>query len=208
MNHDYDSIARFYDWAAGWTLSPVRRAVAQMALRSGAEKILDIGCGTGLQLLELKRQGLTAVGVDNSEAMLGVARGRLGGDDEAALVLSSGSGLPFGDDAFDLAIMMLLLHESADEPFGLLDEALRLAPCLYILDWGMPERNLDCPVHSAVRFVERLAGSRHYTSYKAYLRQGALEGLMLRYSRERRVRVAWRKQMFFNSILMMQLERA
>lgn len=207
MNRDYDSIARFYDLAAGWTLTAVRREVARLAAESGAKKLLDVGCGTGLQLLEFERRGIMAVGVDDSKAMLEVACGRLGGECSASLVRASGVALPFAADSFDLSVLSLVLHESAEDPFRLLDEALRVAPRLYALDWGMAERNLDYPARLPVRLVERLAGRRHYASYKEYMRLGALEGLIERYRRARGVKVDWRKQLCLNTMLLMQLER-
>lgn len=211
MNHDYDGIARFYDQVTGWALKPMRRAMASLAAKSGAASVLDIGCGTGLQLLELERHGIRAVGVDNSAAMLEVARRRLyhalNGANTAGLIAASGAELPFEADSFDLAIFSLVLHESEDEPFRLLDEALRVAPRLYVLDWGMAERNLDYPARLPVRLVERLAGRRHYEAYKNYMRRGALEGLIERYQRQRGVNTISRRQEFCNTMLLMQLER-
>lgn len=207
MNHDYDSIARFYDLAAGWSLASTRRALAKLVAQSGAGSVLDVGCGTGLQLLELERQGLRAVGVDNSEAMLAVARRRLGEEGASALITASGAELPFADNSFDAAMISLVLHESAEEPFELLDEALRVSARLYVLDWGMAERNIDYPARLVVRFIERLAGCRHYAAYKNYMRGGALEGLIERYRRGREVKVAWRRHMCVNTMILMELSK-
>lgn len=247
MSDDYSNIASFYDYAAGWSLMPVRHAAAELALQGGAKRVLDIGCGTGLQLVELEKLGIYAAGVDSSRAMLGVAEQRLedffkdnagrpaaylgetvcnrnndaqfltdgkpgdAGTSQFAhgrLVAASGSALPFADGSFDLAMLSLVLHESAEEPLALIDEALRVAPRVLILDWCMAERNLDYPVRLGVRLVERLAGSRHYAAYKNYMRRGALEGLVERYRREHSAHVAGRRHMFFNAILLMELERA
>lgn len=217
MNHDYDNIARFYDWAAGWTLAPARRELGRLARDSGAEKIVDFGCGTGLQLAELARLGIHALGLDNSPAMLEVARKRVEALPEAQrrnLRLESGPDFAVQGqgERFDLAIISLVLHESADDRFEILDAAFRLAPKVFILDWGMPERNLDYPMHGVVRCIERLAGKRHYSSYKEYMRLGALEGLMQRYLQQRAskgfavAQISERRQMVMNTILFMQVE--
>lgn len=212
MNRDYDNIANFYDFVAGWSLMPARRLIAGLATQSGARRVLDVGCGTGLQVLEYLNNGLEAVGVDNSPSMLGVARRHLAKAAPAALadtfVEASGGGLPFADSAFDLASVALVLHESEEEPFAVLDEMLRVAPRLFILDYCLVERNLDYPAHCAVRCIERLAGKRHYAAYRAYMRAGGLEGLLLRYSRERKAATAWRRHMVFNTMLLMQVDRA
>lgn len=42
-----------------------------------ANRVLDLGCGTGEWLLEMHERGLTAVGVDLSEQMLAVAQAKL-----------------------------------------------------------------------------------------------------------------------------------
>ena len=216
LNHDYDSIARFYDWAAGWTLMPARREIAEFAVKSGARNVLDIGCGTGLQLCELSGHGLRAVGLDNSPAMLAVARRRIAmlpKEQQSKLRLELLSALESGSlgTSFDLAIISLVLHESDDEPFNILDSAFRLASRVFILDWGMPERNLDYLMHMATHGIERLAGKRHYKAYKDYLNKGALEGLLQRYklyranSGQLRVKIVGRKHMALNTMLFMDM---
>lgn len=212
MNRDYDNIARFYDLVAGWSLMSTRRAMARLAAQSRAKRVLDVGCGTGLQVLEYFKNGLEAVGVDNSHAMLERARLRLRAfapaAPEGSLIYASGADLPFADASFDLAAVALVLHESAEEPFAILDEMLRVAPRLFILDYSLVERNLDYPAHLAARFVESLAGKRHYASYRAYMRGGGLEGLLLRYAGRRPIKVAWRRHMFMNTMLLMQVDKA
>jgi SAM-dependent methyltransferase len=47
---------------------------------AGVRSVLDLGCGSGLLAAELVTQGYSVVGVDASEAMLAVARERLGSD--------------------------------------------------------------------------------------------------------------------------------
>lgn len=207
MNHDYDGVARFYDRVAGWPLAPVRRELARQAAMGGAGRVLDIGCGTGLQLLDLRKLGLRAVGADSSAAMLNIARRRLPGAERAGLIQASGADLPFADDGFDLALFSLVLHESRDDPRRLLGEALRVAPRVWALDWGLAERNLDYPARLPVWLVERLAGRRHFAAYREYMARGALEGLIERYRRQGGVRVAGRSRLFFNTMLLLRLER-
>lgn len=95
-----------------------------------ADRLLDIGTGTG-RLLELLaprvRQGL---GVDASKAMLALARSRLARADLAhcSVRLADMYRLPLADETFDLAVLQMVLHHAADPP-GVLAEAARvLAP--------------------------------------------------------------------------------
>ncbi|MET9761904.1 class I SAM-dependent methyltransferase [Streptomyces sp. NPDC006372] len=52
----------------------------RMAEESGARRVLDIGCGTGVLALKLAERGIESVGVDPAEASLRVARGKPGGE--------------------------------------------------------------------------------------------------------------------------------
>ncbi len=247
---NYASIARFYDAFTSLALAAPRRVIADMAMDFFAmdEKklpVLDIGCGTGLQLLELLRAGLPCVGVDASAAML--ARASLNREREIpalrpygspstallgsaaasakpcshagptpprlitppsaamptkqpqpaapvppykqatptlppfALLQAGADTLPFADKTFGLSVLSLLLHESEAPAFALLDEALRVSRRALVMDWRMPERNLDYPLHCLVRLLERCAGGRHYKAFCAFMRQGGLEGLLRRY---------------------------
>jgi predicted TPR repeat methyltransferase len=67
----------------------------------GVHDVLDLCCGTGLLGVELVRLGYRATGVDASESMLELARGRLG--DDATLVRATLPDLPL-DSAFDAAV--------------------------------------------------------------------------------------------------------
>jgi SAM-dependent methyltransferase len=64
-------------------LDPDRRDLdpyLRMAEDTGARRVLDIGCGTGVFALLLAGRGTEVVGVDPAEASLDVARGKPGGE--------------------------------------------------------------------------------------------------------------------------------
>jgi ubiquinone/menaquinone biosynthesis C-methylase UbiE len=92
-------------------------------------RILDIACGTGW-LTRLLRGDV--VGVDQSEAMLRIARKRI---PEARFVRVAVPPLPFEDDSFDLAlaahIYCHLDHEDVRREF--VTEALRVAPRVVVI---------------------------------------------------------------------------
>lgn len=222
VTDEYGRIARYYDAVTGRLLAGSRQALARSALELGAvskgSPLLDLGCGTGLQMLEYLRLGLPCIGVDASLSMLNVAEKNLHGfvpeqKKRASLVLGRGESLPFADDSFSAVSISLLLHESTAGQFSLLDEALRLAPRLFILDWRMPERNLDYAAHLLVRVIERLAGRRHYRSFSSFMAQGALEGMLQRYSAYRKAhalsetRVSQRAHLAGGMLLLITLER-
>ena len=69
----YDLVNRDKDYAreARYVSELIGRA------RPGAQRVLELGCGTGLHAIELAKLGLTVDGVDASPDMLALARERL-----------------------------------------------------------------------------------------------------------------------------------
>lgn len=88
------------------------------------DKILDIGCGTGNQLLSLSKLGLDLSGVDASPDMIEIAKSRLG--NRCELKSGHAEDLPFNDNEFDIALLVNTL-EFLDDPLKALKEAGRVA---------------------------------------------------------------------------------
>lgn len=83
---------------------------------SGADRVLDIGCGDGQISRLLAANGATVVGVDPTWNQISVAARRAGGP---AYVRAGAARLPFPDASFDAAVACLVF-EHIDE----LDEAI------------------------------------------------------------------------------------
>ncbi len=83
---------------------------AMSALWKGlpAARALDIGTGTGRNLLLLESQGVECLGLDRSPAMLKRAAGKLVRGDACAL--------PFATGTFDLVLSSLMAGDVADLP--------------------------------------------------------------------------------------------
>jgi ubiquinone/menaquinone biosynthesis C-methylase UbiE len=92
-------------------------------------RIVDIACGTGWLTRFLRG---AVVGVDQSEAMLRIARERV---PEARFVRATVPPLPFEDDSFDLAVAAYIYcHlENDDMRRRFVSEALRVAPQLLVV---------------------------------------------------------------------------
>ncbi|MFT7648605.1 MAG: ubiquinone/menaquinone biosynthesis C-methylase UbiE [Candidatus Poriferisodalaceae bacterium] len=76
----FDGLAAGYDDVAESSLGSTLRARVHGVLEEVVEpgqSVLDLGCGTGLDLLYLSQLGLEASGADASQEMLDVARRRL-----------------------------------------------------------------------------------------------------------------------------------
>ncbi|CAK7063364.1 MAG: 2-methoxy-6-polyprenyl-1,4-benzoquinol methylase, mitochondrial [Desulfovibrio sp.] len=173
----YAFSARWYDAATSMLLRPVRERLTARIAASGRGRVIDIGCGTGAFVAMLLEKGLDAVGVDASCAMLAEARKRL--PPERAVHVAEFP-LPFADGSFDAAVLCLVMHESSSGPEALLQEALRIAPCCCVVEWRMPERNLDLLAQPLVHCIERVAGKEHYARFRQFAARGYLHGVARR----------------------------
>ena len=93
--------------------------IADLSLPKHA-RILDAGCGSGRNMVELGRHG-TVTGVELSQASVDIARDRHAGEVIAGSVLE----MPFADDSFDLAVSLDVI-EHLDDDLGALRELRRV----------------------------------------------------------------------------------
>ncbi len=89
---------------------PLHTVVLDRAGLAGTETILDIGCGPGTDLAELRRRGHTGmiVGLDPSATMAHHANAR------AATAVADAQALPLGDDSVDVVLCLHMLYHVAD----------------------------------------------------------------------------------------------
>jgi demethylmenaquinone methyltransferase/2-methoxy-6-polyprenyl-1,4-benzoquinol methylase/ArsR family transcriptional regulator len=158
----------------------VEAAIFAAALERGARwgRLLDIGCGAGRMLELLAPRAESAIGVDLSPAMLGVARAQMETAGLRNVQLRQGDiyALPVERDAVDLAVVHQVLHY-LDNPARALREAARvLAPAgrLIVVDFA-PH---DCEVLRESHAHRRLGFSAEEIA--DYLRQAGLEQLLHR----------------------------
>ena len=113
-----------YDRFMGrWSGPLAHEFVALVAPRPG-QRVLDVGCGTGMLTAVLVAQlGSAAVtAVDPSEPFVATTRSRLPDIDVRR---ANAEDLPFGDDTFDLALAQLVV-QFMDDPVGGLRELARV----------------------------------------------------------------------------------
>jgi SAM-dependent methyltransferase len=87
------------------------------------EKVLEIGCGTGSDLLQFAKHGALASGVDLTTKHVELARRRIG--DLAVVYKADARRLPFDDASFDYVYSHGVLHHS-DEPEQIVREMFRV----------------------------------------------------------------------------------
>jgi SAM-dependent methyltransferase len=121
----WDHVAGWYDGWVGGSGSRYHRAIVVPAaqrllgLRPG-ERVLDVGCGSGVFAPIARAAGATCVGVDASPAMVAIARRRHGR--EGTFLVADAAGLDHPDmrrrlgPAFDAAVFLLSVQDM--EPLG------------------------------------------------------------------------------------------
>src|SRR5919109_2725964 len=132
--------ARPRDWAEHeeQQVPTYEDAIRRVGVTPG-QRILDVGCGTGVFLRLVADRGARPFGLDASESLLEIARERVR---EADLRAGEMELLPYDDDSFDLVTGFNSFFFAADL-VAALREAGRVAkpgaPVL-IQVWGPPER--------------------------------------------------------------------
>ena len=178
----YKNIALFYDFLferglrRAWLLG-----IGMWSPKKGM-RVLDIGCGTGSQLLMYLNHGCTVSGVDQSPSMIGVARKKTG--NAARLDVLEMDTLPYPYGSFDLVLLSMLMHEVSEAmQIKLLAEARRVmtnAGKILVLDYhpkstqsfrGWLERLITI-------LIERMAGPENYNNYKKYIECGGMPALI------------------------------
>jgi SAM-dependent methyltransferase len=79
-------------------------------------RVLDVGCGTGVDLVHFARGGAAATGIDISAAAIRLATANLRQQRLAAhLIVGDGEALPFPDGAFDYVFAHGVVQYTADD---------------------------------------------------------------------------------------------
>lgn len=117
-----------------------RALVAAIDPRPG-QRILDVATGTGLVAFALAGRGCEVVGLDQSEAMLAVARRRgQGARARVTFVQGEAERLPFGDGEFDALTFTYLLRYVDDREATMRELARVVKPGgrIGMIEFGVP----------------------------------------------------------------------
>jgi ubiquinone/menaquinone biosynthesis C-methylase UbiE len=126
---------RATDYERGWRGRlhhdiALRTADIALTLNPEPQRVLDVGCGTGL-LLRLLADRLPhvdeLVGIDAAEGMIAVARS-MAKDPRIRLSLGVAESLPYPDHSFDLVVSTTSFDHWKDQGLGLAECARVLAP--------------------------------------------------------------------------------
>ncbi|MEJ2862086.1 class I SAM-dependent methyltransferase [Actinomycetospora flava] len=143
-------------WIA-WTRRPGHDSYEQWhrdaflpLLPAPGRRTVDVGCGEGRVSRGLRAAGHRVVGVDGSPTLVAAAREA---DPSVPVVLADAAALPLADDAADLVVAFMSLHD-VDDLSGAVDEIARV-----LVPGGLLCLAVVHPVNSAGGFVSRRADS-------------------------------------------------
>ena len=132
-----ESVARDYaaEFLTGQAAASVVDKLARLFPVAGST-VLEVGSGLGSILLEMRRRGFRALGIEPSEEWCGIIRRRFEkeGLPSSCLVQGIGEDLPFADESVDLVVSLQVL-EHVEEPERVLceiDRVLRPGGIFYL----------------------------------------------------------------------------
>lgn len=142
------------DWAANeeQQLPTYEAAIRRCGIGAG-QRVLEVGCGSGVFLRAAADRGAQVAGLDASTALIELARARV---PEAELSVGDMQFLPYDDDAFDVVAGFNAFFFAADM-VAAVREAGRVArpgSAVVIQVWGRPEH---CDLTAMKRALAELA---------------------------------------------------
>lgn len=136
---------------------------------SGRSEVLDLGCGTGLELKEyfLRSPEARVTGIDLSEAMLGALAEQFPdrcADGRLRLICGSYFDVPFGTERYDAAVSVESLHHFTPEQklplYRKLRQALKESGFFILTDYFAESKELEAEYF---RELERLKREQNIT---------------------------------------------
>ncbi|MBM4305705.1 MAG: methyltransferase domain-containing protein [Deltaproteobacteria bacterium] len=182
VNDPYRRYALKYDTFVEPFNSVIRQIVIKSFPVKEGMKVLDVGCGTGTNLMLYHKAGCLVHGIDLSPSMLEVARNKLG--EHADLRVGDASQMPYQDNFFDLVTSMLTLHEI---PYRIrsqvMKEMIRVVSRegrILLTDYhpGPIRFPKGWMFKAIILLFEVVAGREHFKNYRDFLKKKGLPELI------------------------------
>ena len=130
VQRQFGAVAAAYATSAVHTSGPDLAALVEAAALTGAERVLDLGCGAGHTALALAPRAAAVTAVDVTPEMLAVAGSLAAGRGVTNIVFRHAdvAALPFPNGSFDLVVSRYSAHHYADPARALAEAARVLRP--------------------------------------------------------------------------------
>lgn len=131
------------DAAMDATLAPVLDHLLEVAALQPGERVLDIGCGTGLSTLRAGRVAEHVTGVDIADQMLVKARAAADGQGNVDFLCADAQTYAFGEGVFDAVISRFGVMFFADPPaaFANIARAVKSGGRMIFMTWASGPEN-------------------------------------------------------------------
>ncbi len=147
---------------------------------SKSDRVLEIGCGTGIISLGISGHALSVTGVDISPRMIEMAKAKALSEKITNVDFQTydGYSLPFGDNSFDRVLLFNLLH-IVKEPDSILKESRRL-----LKPGGLLVSATDCYAEPAafinrvMLVIEKIMKTLGFIPYLSFFRKMDVDSLL------------------------------
>jgi len=176
QNHFYDGwIYRIF---VDPSLGGIRRRIAKIV--PDGSRVIDVGCGTGDQLLFIADKISKGVCIELSETMVktGKQQASSKGISNCDFQLADATDLSHLDDqSFDFAMCSMVIHEMPlDKRLPVLNEMKRLGKQIILVDWIHPHASIWKKL--GTNSIEFMAGWEHYSGYRSFIKHGGMPELI------------------------------
>lgn len=166
--------AGLYDLFFGILLRKIQKNILDIVFRYKCFKIVDFGCGTGMQLSLLNKNGFDAIGIDISPLMIKAAKRK-----NINCILGDISNTPFPSSYFDCLNISFVLHPNNFENRNkILEEMKRIIKkdgLLILTDYCIPRKKFASFI---IKIIEGFATKEHTSNYYDYMKRGAINGII------------------------------
>lgn len=174
-DHWYDGL--FYDYFIAPNQDRAFRLVKNLINKNSS--VIDVGCGTGRLVFQLKDICSRVDGVDLSLRNINVANKKLSQAEASNIKFHHFDVENFfksNSNKFDYAILSYVVHEiDEDIRLNILNTIAEYVRNIILVDYLAPKP--DGFRKHLNEVVEFLAGSDHYKNYKSYIKNGGLNFL-------------------------------
>ena len=153
-------------------LRDLRNLITEMVDIKPNNKIIDVCCGTGEQVINYGKHGIAAIGIDNDINMINTALKNTAKESlrNISFQIADAAQIPFPACSFGGASITFGLHDKTrytrDKVISEMKRIVQLNGAIIIADFRIPlPRNIW---GLAARTVETLVGGEHYQGFKDY----------------------------------------